>query len=194
MKKIISLALIMSTFLIGATFTFAETGTSTVKIENKTTKAEKLKEEKARKAEIAKEKKAKKIAEEKKLKEEKAKKDETKAKEEAVKKAEKKAKKEAEEKKIGEVKKLKEEKNKKGEKKIVVKEKVLRDKQGEVVTNEEAKSGKKVAKGTDEYNCSDFKTKGEAQAFYVKAGGVKGDTNGLDGNKDGNACESLPLK
>lgn len=137
MKKIISLALIMSTFLIGATFTFAETGTSTVKIENKTTKAEKLKEEKARKAEIAKEKKVK---------------------------------------------------------KIVVKEKVLRDKQGEVVTNEEAKSGKKVAKGTDEYNCSDFKTKGEAQAFYVKAGGVKGDTNGLDGNKDGNACESLPLK
>jgi energy-coupling factor transporter ATP-binding protein EcfA2 len=37
-----------------------------------------------------------------------------------------------------------------------------------------------------------FKTQGEAQTFYNNAGGVQYDTNRLDGNKDGEACESLP--
>ena len=62
--------------------------------------------------------------------------------------------------------------------------KVMRDKEGNVVT-----SGGKY---TDEYNCDDFKTQEEAQKFYVNAGGVSKDTNRLDGDKDGKACESLP--
>jgi len=62
--------------------------------------------------------------------------------------------------------------------------KVMRDKEGNVVT-----SGGKY---TDEYNCDDFKTQEEAQKFYVNAGGVSKDTNRLDGDKDGEACESLP--
>ena len=64
---------------------------------------------------------------------------------------------------------------------------ILRDKAGNVVPE-----GTAGAKYTDEYNCSDFTTQPEAQTFFVKAGGVSGDVNRLDGNKDGNACESLP--
>jgi hypothetical protein len=64
--------------------------------------------------------------------------------------------------------------------------KVMRDKEGNVVT-----SGGKY---TDEYNCDDFKTQPEAQKFYTNAGGVSEDTNRLDGDKDGEACESLPQK
>lgn len=62
--------------------------------------------------------------------------------------------------------------------------KVMRDKEGNVVT-----SGGKY---TDEYNCDDFKTQEEAQKFFTNAGGVSKDTNGLDGDNDGEACESLP--
>jgi len=62
--------------------------------------------------------------------------------------------------------------------------KVMRDKEGNVVT-----SGGKY---TDEYNCDDFKTQVEAQKFFDNSGGVSGDTNRLDGDKDGIACESLP--
>ena len=47
---------------------------------------------------------------------------------------------------------------------------VMRDKLGNIVPTNQ--SG---AKYTDEYNCSDFATQPEAQAFYDKAGGVKGD-------------------
>lgn len=64
---------------------------------------------------------------------------------------------------------------------------VMRDKAGNIVPD--AKSGGKY---TDEYNCADFKTQPEAQSFYDKAGGVSKDTNRLDGDKDGVACESLP--
>ncbi|MBU0998120.1 excalibur calcium-binding domain-containing protein [Patescibacteria group bacterium] len=60
----------------------------------------------------------------------------------------------------------------------------MRDKEGNVVT-----SGGKY---TDEYNCDDFKTQIEAQEFFDKSGGVSEDTNRLDGDKDGIACESLP--
>ena len=73
------------------------------------------------------------------------------------------------------------------ETKSISQSKVLRDKSGNVVP-----AGTAGAKYTDEYNCDDFDTQPEAQAFFVNAGGVKGDTNRLDGNKDGDACESLP--
>lgn len=65
--------------------------------------------------------------------------------------------------------------------------KLLRDKTGTVVPE-----GTPGAKYTDEYNCEDFQTQGEAQNFFEKAGGVAGDTNRLDGDKDGESCESLP--
>ena len=61
---------------------------------------------------------------------------------------------------------------------------VMRDKAGNVVQT--------GGKYTDEYNCSDFATQPEAQAFYDKAGGVKGDVNRLDANKDGVPCQDLP--
>ncbi len=64
---------------------------------------------------------------------------------------------------------------------------VMRDKAGNIV-----KDSSGGGKYTDEYNCSDFSTQPEAQAFYDKAGGVTKDTNRLDGNKDGVPCESLP--
>jgi Excalibur calcium-binding domain len=70
--------------------------------------------------------------------------------------------------------------------------KVMRDSKGNVVTEEEVKAGTKTGKHTDEYNCADFKTQMEAQEFFTNAGGVSGDTNRLDGNKDGEACTSLP--
>lgn len=61
---------------------------------------------------------------------------------------------------------------------------VMRDKEGNIVTS----GGKK----TDEYNCDDFETQAAAQKFFDAAGGVSGDSNGLDGDNDGEACESLP--
>lgn len=64
---------------------------------------------------------------------------------------------------------------------------VMRDKLGNVVP-----TGQTGGKYTDEYNCSDFATQEEAQAFFDKAGGIKGDVNRLDGNKDGVACQDLP--
>lgn len=66
--------------------------------------------------------------------------------------------------------------------------KVLRDIDGNIVTD--ATKGK----ATDEYNCADFKTQPQAQKFFVAAGGVSKDTNRLDGNKDGVACQDLPKK
>lgn len=66
----------------------------------------------------------------------------------------------------------------------VAESRVMRDKAGNVVTQ--------GGKYTDEYNCSDFTTKDEAQKFFDTAGGVSQDTNRLDGDKDGLACESLP--
>lgn len=63
---------------------------------------------------------------------------------------------------------------------------VLFDKLGNVTTD--SAKGKKA----DEYNCDDFATQPEAQAFFEKVGGVGNDVNRLDGNKDGVACQSLP--
>lgn len=64
---------------------------------------------------------------------------------------------------------------------------ILRDKEGNEVAE-----GTPGAKRTDEYNCDDFATQAEAQIFFDNAGGVAGDVNRLDGNKDGVPCQSLP--
>ena len=50
--------------------------------------------------------------------------------------------------------------------------------------------GPSGADGT--YNCSDFDDQGQAQEFFLRAGGPGSDPNGLDKNKNGIACESLP--
>lgn len=80
--------------------------------------------------------------------------------------------------------------------------KVARDEQGNLKTNElgqllfdklgNVTNDTSVGKKADDYNCDDFATQPEAQAFFEKVGGVAGDVNRLDGNKDGEACESLP--
>jgi len=62
--------------------------------------------------------------------------------------------------------------------------KVRRDVEGNVVS-----SGGKY---TDEYNCDDFQTWEQAQKFFKNAGGPSKDVNRLDGDGDGEACESLP--
>tara|TARA_B100000508_G_scaffold36077_1_gene27887 strand:+ start:3082 stop:3576 length:495 start_codon:yes stop_codon:yes gene_type:complete len=64
---------------------------------------------------------------------------------------------------------------------------ILRDKEGN-----EVPEGTAGAKFEDEYNCDDFSTQPEAQTFYDNAGGVEGDVNRLDGNKDGVPCQALP--
>lgn len=64
---------------------------------------------------------------------------------------------------------------------------LLRDREGNVVAE-----GTAGAKYEDEYNCDDFSTQAEAQVFYDNAGGVEGDVNRLDGNKDGVPCQALP--
>lgn len=63
---------------------------------------------------------------------------------------------------------------------------VMRDKSGNIVET--------GGKYTDEYNCEDFETQSEAQTFFKNAGGPNKDVNGLDGDNDGQACESLPSK
>lgn len=63
---------------------------------------------------------------------------------------------------------------------------ILFDKFGEITTD------KTLGKEADDYNCDDFSTKPEAQSFFLKVGGTGNDLNRLDGDKDGEACESLP--
>lgn len=53
---------------------------------------------------------------------------------------------------------------------------------------------KSHGKEADKYNCSDFATQAEAQAFFEKVGKRGNDVNRLDGDKDGVVCESLPKK
>lgn len=62
---------------------------------------------------------------------------------------------------------------------------ILFDKFGNIMTDG---TGKKA----DEYNCEDFDTQPEAQTFFDRVGGTGNDINRLDGDKDGEACESLP--
>lgn len=63
---------------------------------------------------------------------------------------------------------------------------VLFDKFGNITTD------KSMGKTADDYNCDDFSTQPEAQSFFLKVGGTDNDLNRLDGDKDGEACESLP--
>lgn len=42
------------------------------------------------------------------------------------------------------------------------------------------------------YNCSDFRTRAEAQAAYQACGGLRNDVHRLDRDRDGWACERLP--
>jgi hypothetical protein len=65
---------------------------------------------------------------------------------------------------------------------------IMRDINGDPVA-----AGTTGAKYTDEYNCDDFKTQSQAQKFFTKSGGQSLDTNRLDGDNDGEACESLPM-
>jgi hypothetical protein len=46
-----------------------------------------------------------------------------------------------------------------------------------------------------DYNCADFKTQKEANDIYqkCKSAGKNMDVYGLDGDKDGKVCESLPV-
>ncbi len=72
--------------------------------------------------------------------------------------------------------------------------KVQRDEEGNVLYDTfgnittDTTQGKKA----DDYNCDDFDSQPAAQAFFDKVGGVGNDVNRLDGDKDGEACESLP--
>ncbi len=72
--------------------------------------------------------------------------------------------------------------------------KVSRDESGNILYDEfgEITTDSSKGKKADEYNCADFATQPDAQRFFVKVGGVGNDVNRLDGNKDGDACESLP--
>ena len=65
---------------------------------------------------------------------------------------------------------------------------ILFDHFGEITTD--ASKGKRA----DDYNCDDFSSQSEAQVFFEKVGGTGNDLNRLDGDKDGEACESLPGK
>jgi hypothetical protein len=49
-------------------------------------------------------------------------------------------------------------------------------------------------KQTYNYNCDDFSYQEEAQKVYEKCAKNSLDVHGLDGNKDGVACQSLPTK
>ena len=73
---------------------------------------------------------------------------------------------------------------------------VSRDEKGNLLFDKlgNITSDKTKGKKSDDYNCSDFSTQPEAQTFFEKVGGVGDDVNRLDGDKDGEACESLPKK
>ena len=73
--------------------------------------------------------------------------------------------------------------------------KVARDESGNVLYDVfgNITTDSSVGKKADEYNCDDFSTQPNAQTFFEKVGGVGNDVNRLDGDKDGKACESLPI-
>lgn len=72
--------------------------------------------------------------------------------------------------------------------------KVMRDESGNVLYDMFGNITTDSSKGktADEYNCADFDTQPQAQTFFEKVGGIGNDVNRLDGDKDGEACESLP--
>ena len=70
------------------------------------------------------------------------------------------------------------------------KAKLKRNDEGQLVNVVEFCNQKEI-----DYNCSDFKTKAEAMEVYNKCkdAGKNMDAYGLDRDKDGKVCESLPL-
>lgn len=54
----------------------------------------------------------------------------------------------------------------------------------------EWRSRRRNSVATNDKDCSDFTSQGEAQRFYDAHG--PGDPHHLDGNGDGEVCESLP--
>ncbi len=72
--------------------------------------------------------------------------------------------------------------------------KVTRDEKGNIMFDKLGNITTDSSKGkqADDYNCNDFANKPEAQSFFTKVGGTGNDLNRLDGDKDGEACESLP--
>lgn len=72
--------------------------------------------------------------------------------------------------------------------------KVARDEQGNILYDMlgNITTDSSVGKKADAYNCDDFGTQPQAQTFFEKVGGTGNDVNRLDGDKDGEACESLP--
>jgi len=72
--------------------------------------------------------------------------------------------------------------------------KVVRDETGNLIYDKEGNvtTDSSMGKKASDYNCDDFLTQVEAQSFFEKVGGENNDLYGLDGDKDGQACESLP--
>ena len=73
--------------------------------------------------------------------------------------------------------------------------KVTRDESGNVLFDMFGNTTTDSTKGkaSNDYNCDDFSPQPAAQNFYEKVGGLGNDVNRLDGDKDGEACESLPV-
>lgn len=69
--------------------------------------------------------------------------------------------------------------------------KIERDPKGNLINVESFCASEKI-----DYNCSDFKSQAEAMDVFnkCKRAGKNMDAFGLDGDKDGKVCESLPLK
>ncbi len=73
--------------------------------------------------------------------------------------------------------------------------KVSRDESGNLLFDLDGNITTDSSKGkkADDYNCDDFENRKKAQSFFEKVGGTDNDLNRLDGDKDGEACEALPL-
>jgi hypothetical protein len=71
--------------------------------------------------------------------------------------------------------------------------KVIRDESGNVLYDALGNITTDSSRGkrADEYNCDDFESQPQAQTFFEKVGGVGNDVNRLDGDKDGEPCESF---
>ncbi len=71
--------------------------------------------------------------------------------------------------------------------------KVSRDASGNVLFDIDGNITTDFSKGkrASDYNCDDFTTQPKAQSFFER---VSNDLYRLDGDKDGVACESLPIK
>ena len=67
--------------------------------------------------------------------------------------------------------------------------KIQRDESGNLIMGAMCNSDENF-----DYNCSDFSTQEEAQSVFEKCSKNGLDVHGLDGDGDGEACESLPHK